>query len=176
MKKFKEELKYIRNFIFDVDGVFTDGSILIHEDGSMLRTMNTKDGYAVKAALHAGFRVCIISGGTNPAVQKRLNDLGVKDVYLGIHDKASVLESYFTENKLKASESLFMGDDIPDIPAMNHVHLATCPNDAVPEVRAAADYISHFAGGMGCVRDVIEQTLKIHGKWGGFFEARNDKK
>ena len=125
MKKFKEELKYIRNFIFDVDGVFTDGSILIHEDGSMLRTMNTKDGYAVKAALHAGFRVCIISGGTNPAVQKRLNDLGVKDVYLGIHDKASVLESYFTENKLKASESLFMGDDIPDIPAMSQVHVQT---------------------------------------------------
>ena len=75
MKIFKEELKHIRNFIFDVDGVFTDGSILIHEDGSMLRTMNTKDGYAVKAALHAGFHVCIISGGTNSAVQKRLNDL-----------------------------------------------------------------------------------------------------
>ena len=176
MKIFKEELKHIQNFIFDVDGVFTDGSILIHEDGSMLRTMNTKDGYAVKAALHAGFRVCIISGGTNPAVQKRLNDLGVNDVYLGIHDKASVLETYFAEFNLKAGESLFMGDDIPDIPAMNQVRLSACPNDAVAEVRAAADYISHVPGGKGCVRDVIEQTLKIHGKWGGFFEARNDKK
>ena len=176
MKKFKEELKYIQNFIFDVDGVFTDGSILIHEDGSMLRTMNIKDGYAVKAALNAGFRVCIISGGTNRAVQKRFHDLGVKDVYLGIHDKASVLENYFAEFNLKAGESLFMGDDIPDIPAMNQVHLATCPNDAVAEVRATADYISHVPGGKGCVRDVIEQTLKIHGKWGGFFEARKDKK
>ena len=176
MKIFKEELKHIQNFIFDIDGVFTDGSILIHEDGSMLRTMNTKDGYAVKAALHAGFRVCIISGGTNPAVQKRLNDLGVKDVYLGIHDKLAVLETYFAENNLKDSESLFMGDDIPDIPVMDQVHLATCPKDAVPEVRAVADYISHAPGGKGCVRDVIEQTLKIHGKWDGFFEARNDKK
>ena len=176
MKIFKEELKHIQNFIFDIDGVFTDGSILIHEDGSMLRTMNTKDGYAVKAALHAGFRVCIISGGTNPAVQKRLNDLGVNDVYLGIHDKASVLENYFAEFNLKAGESLFMGDDIPDIPAMNQVHLSACPNDAVAEVRAAADYISHVPGGKGCVRDVIEQTLKIHGKWGGFFEVRKDKK
>ena len=109
MKIFKKELKHIQNFIFDVDGVFTDGSILIHEDGSMLRTMNTKDGYAIKAALQAGFRVCIISGGTNPAVQKRLNDLGVTDVYLGIHDKASVLETYFAEYNLKASESLLQG-------------------------------------------------------------------
>ena len=121
MKIFKEELKHIRNFIFDIDGVFTDGSILIHEDGSMLRTMNTKDGYAVKAALHAGFSVCIVSGGTNPAVQKRLNDLGVKDVFLGIHNKVKTLEKYLSDNNLKASESLFMGDDIPDIPAMNMV-------------------------------------------------------
>jgi 3-deoxy-D-manno-octulosonate 8-phosphate phosphatase (KDO 8-P phosphatase) len=176
MKNFKEELKNIQNFVFDVDGVFTDGSILIHEDGSMLRTMNTKDGYAVKAALHAGFRVCIISGGTNLAVQKRLNDLGIKDVYLGVHDKSTALMDYLYENNLKASETLFMGDDIPDIPPMKQVHLATCPNDAVAEVRAASDYISHIAGGKGCVRDVIEQTLKLHGKWGVFFEARNDKK
>lgn len=176
MKIFKEELKHIRNFIFDVDGVFTDGGIFIHEDGSMLRTMNTKDGYAVKAALHAGFRVCIISGGTNPAVQKRLNDLGVTDVFLGIHNKVKTLDKYLLDNNLKASESLFMGDDIPDILAMKKVHLATCPNDAVPEVRAASDYISHASGGKGCVRDVIEQTLKIHGKWGDFFEARNDSK
>ena len=148
MKIFKKELKNIRNFIFDVDGVFTDGSILIHEDGSMLRTMNTKDGYAVKAALHAGFHVCIISGGTNSAVQKRLNDLGVKDVFLGINDKVKVLEKFLCDNNLKASESLFMGDDIPDIPVMNKVHLATCPNDAVQEVRAASDYISHVPGGI----------------------------
>lgn len=176
MKNFKASLDKIQNFVFDVDGVFTDGGILIHEDGSMLRTMNTKDGYAVKAALHAGFRVCIISGGTNPAVQKRLNDLGVKDVFLGIHDKETTLNNYLKENQLLSEETLFMGDDIPDIPAMKMVYLATCPNDAVPEVRAVSDYISHKDGGAGCVRDVIEQVLKIHGKWGGFFEARNDKK
>ena len=106
MKIFKEELKHIRNFIFDVDGVFTDGSILIHEDGSMLRSMNTKDGYAVKAALHAGFRFCIISGGTNPAVKKRLNDLGVKDVFLGIHDKVKTLEKYLSiENSPSSAPS-----------------------------------------------------------------------
>ncbi len=173
---YKEKLIHIKHFIFDVDGVFTNGDILISDTGEMLRHMNTKDGYAVKVALASGFRVCIISGGTNKAVQERLNMLGVTDIYLGIHDKKSVLDSYLKEHQLNAEECLFMGDDIPDIPPMQAVGLACCPEDAVPEVRNVSDYISHKMGGKGCVRDVIEQVLKVHGQWGKIFEARNDTK
>ena len=173
---YKEEFRHITTFIFDVDGVFTDGSITILPDGEMIRTMNTKDGYAVKAALQAGYGIVIISGGTNEAVRMRLNLLGVKDVYLGIHQKADILHDYSKENNLSFENMLFMGDDIPDLEAMNLVRLGCCPNDAVPEVLAAADYISHKYGGKGCVRDVIEQVLKVQGNWGMLTNARNDSK
>ena len=145
-------------------------------DGEMVRTMNTKDGYAVKAALHAGFRVAIISGGTNEAVRLRLHQLGVGDVYLGAHQKGPVMKDYAEKYNIPYSEMLFMGDDIPDIAAMNMARIGCCPNDAVAEVRAAATYISHKDGGKGCVRDVIEQVLKVQEKWGTLTNARNDKK
>lgn len=173
---FKKEFRHITTFVFDVDGVFTDGGITILPDGEMVRTMNTKDGYAVKAALHAGFRVAIISGGTNEAVRLRLEQLGVGDVYLGAHQKGEVLTEYAERYKIPYSEMLFMGDDIPDIAAMNMARIGCCPDDAVPEVLAAADYISHKNGGKGCVRDVIEQVLKVQGKWGVLTNARNDRK
>ena len=173
---YKEEFRHITTFVFDVDGVFTDGSITILPDGEMIRTMNTKDGYAVKAALHAGYGVVIISGGTNEAVRMRLNQLGVKDVYLGAHQKGGILLEFSKENNISFENMLFMGDDIPDVEAMELVRLGCCPNDAVPEVLAAADYISHKNGGKGCVRDVIEQVLKVQGKWGMLTNARNDSK
>ncbi|MDG1822094.1 MAG: HAD-IIIA family hydrolase [Flavobacteriaceae bacterium] len=173
---YKQEFRHITTFVFDVDGVFTDGGITIMPDGDMIRTMNTKDGYAVKAALHAGFNVAIISGGTNEAVRLRLQQLGVNDVYLGAHDKGPVLKEYAEKNKLSFDEILFMGDDIPDISAMNLARLGCCPNDAVPEVLEAAAYISHKDGGKGCARDVIEQVLKVQGKWGKLTDARNDSK
>lgn len=172
----KEEFRHITTFVFDVDGVFTDGGITILPDGEMVRTMNTKDGYAVKAALHAGFRVAIISGGTNEAVRLRLQQLGVGDVYLGAHQKGPVMKDYAEKYNIPYSEILFMGDDIPDIAAMNMARIGCCPNDAVAEVRAAATYISHKDGGKGCVRDVIEQVLKVQEKWGTLTNARNDKK
>lgn len=173
---YKQDFRHITTFVFDVDGVFTDGSITILPDGEMIRTMNTKDGYAVKAALHAGFRIAIISGGTNEAVRMRLQQLGIQDVFLGAHQKKDVLISYADKNNITLDEILFMGDDIPDIPAMELVRLGCCPNDAVPEVAAISKYISHKNGGKGCVRDVIEQVLKVHGKWGLLTEARNDSK
>ena len=173
---YKEEFRHITTFVFDVDGVFTDGGITILPDGEMVRTMNTKDGYAVKAALHAGFNVAIISGGTNEAVRLRLQQLGVNDVYLGAHQKGPVLNDYAEKSGISFDEMLFMGDDIPDIAAMNLARLGCCPNDAVPEVLAAANYISHKDGGKGCVRDVIEQVLKVQGKWGVLTNARNDSK
>jgi 3-deoxy-D-manno-octulosonate 8-phosphate phosphatase (KDO 8-P phosphatase) len=172
---YKKAFRDITTFIFDVDGVFTDGGITILPNGEMIRTMNTKDGYAVKAALNAGYKIVVISGGTNEAVRLRLKQLGVKDVLLGIHQKGEALKNYVKENNISLKNILFMGDDIPDIEAMELSFLGCCPNDAVAEVLNAADYISNKNGGKGCVRDVIEQVLKVQGKWGNLTDARNDK-
>lgn len=162
---YKEYLHKITTFIFDVDGVFTDGSLHITTQGEMHRVMNIKDGYAVKAALDAGYNVCIISGGTDEGVRKRLETLGVKDVFLGAHDKMQFLDTYCLQHKIALEHILYMGDDIPDYPVMKKVGLPTCPQDAVMEIKEIAAYISHKNGGKGCVRDVIEQVLKVQGKW-----------
>ena len=173
-KNYKEFLKDISTFIFDVDGVFTDGSILITGEGELLRTMSVKDGYAVKTAIQKGYRVCIISGGSNEGVRKRLEGLGVSDIYLGAHHKLAHMETFLKNYDISPENVLYMGDDIPDIPAMKKVKLPTCPQNAVPEVKAASKYISHIAGGAGCVRDVIEQVLKVRGDWNTVYDAAND--
>ncbi|WP_417886912.1 KdsC family phosphatase [Zunongwangia sp.] len=164
-KSYKEYLNQISTFIFDVDGVLTDGSIQVSTKGELLRTMNVKDGYALKQALNAGYTVCIISGGTNEGVRKRLRDLGITDIYLGITDKVEQLDEFFDIYDIKPDEVLYMGDDIPDMYPMKMIALPTCPQDAVPEVKAVSKYISHINGGKGCVRDVIEQVMKVQGKW-----------
>ncbi|WP_394749274.1 KdsC family phosphatase [Spongiimicrobium salis] len=173
-KSYKQYLNDITTFIFDVDGVFTDGSLLITATGDMLRTMNVKDGYALKTALQKGYHVCIITGGTNEGVQKRLEGLGVKDIYMGAHHKETPLKTYLEKKNINAANVLYMGDDIPDIPPMQQVGLACCPQDAVAEVKSIANYVSHKNGGEGCVRDVIEQVLKVRGDWHGNFSAKND--
>lgn len=173
-KSYKEYLEHITTFIFDVDGVLTDGTIILTTTGDMLRTMHTKDGFALKTALNAGFKVCIISGGTNDGVRVRLNGLGITDVYLGAHNKVEQLDAYLKTNTIKPENVLYMGDDIPDIPVMKLVGLPCCPQDAVPEIKAISKYISHKLGGKGCVRDVIEQVLKVQGKWNGNFDAKYD--
>lgn len=170
-KSYKEYLHQITTFIFDVDGVFTDGSLHITTQGDMHRTMNVKDGYAVRAALDTGFKLCIISGGTDEGVRKRLHTLGVQDVFLGAHDKTKFLNQYCTENGIALENVLYMGDDIPDYPVLKKVGLAACPQDAVMEVKEISHYISHKEGGKGCVRDVIEQVLKVQGKWNTFKDA-----
>lgn len=173
-KSYKEYLEHITTFIFDVDGVLTDGTITITTDGEMLRTMHTKDGFAIKTALDAGFRVCIISGGTNEGVRMRLSGLGVTDIYLGAHNKVDQLEEYLDVYDIKAENVLFMGDDIPDYPVMQMVGLPCCPQDAVQEIKAISKYVSHKKGGKGAVRDVIEQVLKVQDKWNGNFDAKYD--
>ncbi|MDO6518060.1 3-deoxy-D-manno-octulosonate 8-phosphate phosphatase (KDO 8-P phosphatase) [Zobellia uliginosa] len=173
-KSYKEYLKDIDTFIFDVDGVFTDSTLVITTDGEMLRRMSVKDGYAVKTALKKGYKICVISGGTNEGVRKRLQALGVTDIYLGAHHKMEVLEEYMGIHGIDTSTMLYMGDDIPDIPPMQRVALPTCPQNAVPEVKAISMYVSHKNGGEGCVRDVIEQVLKVKGDWAGNFSAAND--
>lgn len=164
-KSYKEYLEHITTFIFDVDGVLTNGSILITSDGEELRNMNIKDGFAIRAALNKGFKVCIISSGRNKGVKKRMQYLDVKDIYLEVKDKLKTLEKYVAKHQLKYENIIYVGDDLPDYPAMNKVGLPCAPQDAVPEIKAISKYVSHKKGGKGCVRDIIEQVLKVQGKW-----------
>ena len=162
---YKEKLIKIKNFVFDVDGVFTDGSIIVDNSGNELRVFSTRDGIAVKLATDKGYNFCVISGGKNEGVRKRLNRLGIKNVHLGVNNKMEVFKSFMNDNNLKTSETMFMGDDIPDIQILKMVGLSCCPNDAAKEVRELVDYISIKKGGEGCVRDIIEQILTIQKNW-----------
>ncbi len=173
-KNYKELLKDITTFVFDVDGVFTDSSILITTKGELLRKMSVRDGYAVKTALSQGYRICIISGGTNEGVRERMQALGVTDIFLGAAYKEESLREYLMDYDLRPEEVLYMGDDIPDIPAMQMSGIIACPQNAVAEVKRISHYISHLAGGEGCVREIIEQVLKVRGHWHTHFNAAND--
>jgi len=165
MKNYKHLLPKIKTFIFDVDGVLTDGKFLINSDGELLRSFDTKDGYAMKCALVKGFKIVIITGGRNEAVRERFKELGVIDIYLGAHHKLDAYQDLMDNYDLNPEEILYIGDDIPDIPVMEKVGLGCCPADAASDVKAMADYVSHKKGGEGCVRELIEQVLRVQGKW-----------
>lgn len=162
---YKEKLKDIKAFVFDVDGVFTDGSVYLMPGGSMCRVMNVLDGYAVVKAIKNGYKICVITGGNDPDVKHRINYLGIKDYYAKSADKLSDLEDFMMKNGVSHTEILAMGDDLPDISIMTPAAIATCPANAVPEVKQVSDYISAVEGGKGAVRDVIEQVMKVQGKW-----------
>ncbi len=164
-KTFKERLKRINTFFFDVDGVFTDGSVTIFENGEQVRKMSVKDGYAVQYAVKMGYRIAIISGGRHEGVRLRFQGLGVQDIYLGQSNKIEAYEDLLAIYEINEDEILYMGDDLPDLEVMTKVGLACCPKDAATEIREMAHYTSPFKGGQGCVRDVIEQTLKAQEKW-----------
>jgi len=155
----------IRTFVFDVDGVLTDGNLMLTEDGHMLRSMNIKDGYAMQLAIKKGYKVWIISGGKSEAVRLRLNRLGVQEIHTGIESKKELLHNIALTSNTEYQSVLYMGDDIPDYAAMQQCGMPCCPNDAVPEIKQVAKYISPLAGGKGCVRDVIEKVLKLNGDW-----------
>lgn len=162
---YKTKLKNIKAFVFDVDGVFTDGSVYLMPGGSMSRVMNVLDGYAVVKAIKSGYKIGVITGGDDPMVRHRLNYLGITDYYAKSPDKMIDFEDFKTKNNLSNDEILIMGDDLPDMSIMRKVAIASCPINAVPEVKEISDYISPIHGGKGAVRDVIEQVMKIHGKW-----------
>jgi 3-deoxy-D-manno-octulosonate 8-phosphate phosphatase (KDO 8-P phosphatase) len=157
--------KQVTTFVFDVDGVLTDGTVLVLDNGLQARRMHIKDGFALQMALKNGYRVLIVSGGHSPQVMQRLEKLGVTDVHMSVLDKKTFISEYITRNKLKKEEVLFMGDDLPDLPVMSIVGLPCCPADAVTEVKEAVQYISPIAGGFACVRDVIEKVLRINDHW-----------
>lgn len=164
-QNFKELLHHIRGFVFDVDGVLTDGSLHVLEDGIMLRKMNIKDGYALQLAVKKGYYVFVISGSTPVGAQKRLQNLGITEVHIGVKDKLSKLESLLLHYKIPYSQLLYMGDDMPDLEVMVKCAIPTCPADAAWQVKNIAKYVSEKKGGEGCVRDVIEQVLTLNGDW-----------
>lgn len=160
-----ELFKNINTFVFDVDGVLTDGSILVLPSGVQARRMNIKDGYALQLAVKKKYNVVIISGGDSLEVKERLNKLGVTDVFMKVDNKLAILQAYLEQRRLSKDGALFMGDDIPDLKVLQAMGLAACPVDAVNEVKEIAHYISPFKGGEGCARDVIEKTMKLRGDW-----------
>tara|TARA_B100000767_G_scaffold43106_1_gene37039 strand:- start:26 stop:547 length:522 start_codon:yes stop_codon:yes gene_type:complete len=162
---YKEKLNKIETFVFDIDGVFTDGKIIVDSQGKESRSFNTKDGIAVKLANDLGYNIGIITGANNEGIKARMNRLGIKNVYLNSSDKVKDLINYSKTNNINLGKTVYMGDDLPDTFPMNLVYLKTCPHDAAPEVREISDYISNKKGGEGCVRDIIEQTLKVQGNW-----------
>lgn len=164
-ENYKSTLKRITTFCFDVDGVFTNGIVHLMPDGEQLRTANVRDGYALQLAVKKGYRVFVITGGRSEAVRERFEGLGVTDVFLSSSNKIKVYERYIAENGLSEDEICYMGDDIPDYPVLKRVGLATCPSDAAPEIRDICAYISPYPGGGGCVRDILEQTMRVQGKW-----------
>jgi 3-deoxy-D-manno-octulosonate 8-phosphate phosphatase (KDO 8-P phosphatase) len=157
--------KPIKAFVFDVDGVLTDGSLQLLENGELSRKMNIKDGYALQRAVKKGYHVAVITGGGSSNVVKRLKGLGIKDIFTKVQDKKEKLEDYLLNNGLAAEKVLYMGDDIPDHDAMQMIGLPVCPEDAAPEIKATCKYISPYKGGHGCVRDVIEKVLKLNEDW-----------
>ncbi len=165
MINYKEALVHINTFVFDYDGVFTNGTVILQNSGDPLRTANVKDGYALQLAIKKGYRIVVISGGRSDSISNRFDTLNVTDVFLSVDNKIEVYKKYLNDNGLEAKNVLYMGDDIPDYKVMKEAGVATCPADAAEEIKAISHYISHFNGGEGCVRDILEQVMKVQGKW-----------
>ena len=165
MENYKEKLARISCFVLDVDGVLTNGSLILVPGGEQARVMHIRDGYALQHAIKSGYKILILSGGKSEEVRTRLKGLGVHDIEMDCDDKLNALIDYMSEHDLKKDEILYIGDDIPDLPAMKTCGLAACPSDAAQEIKKICHYISPLRGGEGCVRDVIEQALKAQGKW-----------
>ena len=162
---YKTRLKSITTFVLDVDGVLTNGKLILEGSGEITRTISTRDGYIIRRAIKKGYNVSIITFGNSKMLEKMMNYLGVSDIFSSVENKLETLNSYCSSKNITLENVLYMGDDMPDIDCIKSVSIGTCPNDAVPEIREVADYISHVNGGDGCVRDVMEQVLKINNDW-----------
>jgi len=167
MTFFKERLKKIKGFVFDVDGVLSMDTSPLDENGDPVRTANVKDGFAIRSALQNGFQIAIITGANTHRVKLRYKKLGVENIYLNSFNKTECLEDFLLKTGLKKEEILYMGDDLVDFKIMQEVGIPSCPLDAVPEIKAISQYISDKKGGEACVRDVIEQVMRSQQKWFG---------
>ncbi|MEY4054063.1 MAG: hypothetical protein RJA92_1438 [Bacteroidota bacterium] len=159
------QFKNINTIVLDVDGVLTDGTLLVMPGGLMVRRMNIKDGYALQLAVKKGYHIAVISGGDSAEVKDRLQKLGITDVYMKVQDKLSVLNEYMILNGLDLATTAYMGDDIPDYDVMKVVGLPACPADAAVEIKSLSAYVSPVNGGAGCVRDLIEKIMRVRGDW-----------
>ena len=159
------DLNKIKAIIFDIDGVLSAETINLSTDGTPLRTVNIKDGYAIQLAMKLGLRVVILTGANVPSVRVRYEGLGVEDIYLGCGVKIKTYEEFLQKYGLSDEEVMYMGDDIPDLEIMRRVGCPVCPKDACPEIKEVSCYVSDRIGGHGCGRDVIEQVLRAQGKW-----------
>ncbi|MBI4645656.1 MAG: 3-deoxy-D-manno-octulosonate 8-phosphate phosphatase [Bacteroidia bacterium] len=164
MNNFKESLINVKAFAFDVDGVFA-GHILLTSSGEQIHPLNMKDGYAVQIAIKKGFPIAIISGSSSKLIRLRFERLGVTDIYLNAKNKVEPFDDFILKYSLKPSEVLYMGDDLPDFLVMKKAGIPTCPADAAIDIKEISKYISDLKAGEGCVRDVIEQVLRVQGKW-----------
>ncbi|MGL4992853.1 MAG: KdsC family phosphatase [Bacteroidales bacterium] len=165
MSNINYDLRKIKALLFDVDGVLSSDNVPLHPNGEPMRMVNIKDGYALQLAAKSGYTVGIITGGRTEAVRVRFEGLGLQYVYMGASNKTEQLKEFMDLSGFAPEEILYMGDDIPDYNVMSIVGLPCCPSDAVPEIKSIAKYISHYKGGSGCGRDVIEQVMKAQGKW-----------
>ncbi len=160
-----DKLKDITTFVFDVDGVLTNGNILVNENGEQLRQYSIKDGYAIQLAISKGYQVCVITGAKADSVAIRLKGLGVQHIYLGASYKMPLLQDFLAKTLLKKEHMVYVGDDLPDQEIMEQVAIAVCPADGAQEIKDISTYISPYGGGAGVVRDIIEKVLKVQGKW-----------
>jgi 3-deoxy-D-manno-octulosonate 8-phosphate phosphatase (KDO 8-P phosphatase) len=165
MTNFKEELQNVKAFVFDIDGVLSTQTIALSLWGIPLRTVNLRDGYAIQLAVRKGYHVGVISGANSKEYIKRLKTLGVNDIYLNSRTKKESMKELVSKWGVDIKTVLYMGDDIPDFEVMKMVGLPACPSDADSEIKQVSVYISDKRGGEGCVRDVIEQTLRLHNNW-----------
>ena len=165
MINYKEKLASVKAFVFDFDGVMTNGDVWVYGDGETVRCGNIKDGFAIQYAVKKGYTIALISGATSKSIDNRMKMLGVEQVFTGCGDKIKTYDQFLAANGLTDDQVLAMGDDIPDYPLLKRAGVACCPADAAVEIKEIADYISLFPGGKGCVRDVIEQVLRLHGTW-----------
>jgi 3-deoxy-D-manno-octulosonate 8-phosphate phosphatase (KDO 8-P phosphatase) len=160
-----DQFKQVKLFVFDIDGVLTDGSLFIFDNGLFVRRMNIKDGYALQLAVKKGYGVMVISGGDAEPVKLRLEKLGIPDVFIRVTDKKQLMNDYLAQKGLQWEDVLYMGDDIPDLEVMKLCGMPSCPADAVPEIKHISRYISHRKGGEGAARDVLEKVMKLNGDW-----------
>lgn len=162
---FYESLQHITAIVLDIDGVCTDNLILVTDHGEFLRSMNVRDGLAIKKAIQSGYRMAVISGGRSLGTLKRFELLGIEEIHLGIENKMAVLEPLLKKWNLSFSQVAYMGDDLTDIEILSRVGLPACPKDAVPEVLKICNYVSPYAGGNACVRDLIEKIMQSRKLW-----------
>ena len=165
MSSINYDLKKIRAFVFDVDGVLSRTVVSLHPDGDPMRTVNIKDGYAMQLAVKLGYHVAIITGGYTEAVRIRYERLGIRHIYMRSAVKIKDFHHFLEQTNLQPEEVAYAGDDIPDYEVMREAGLPIAPADAAPEIKHIARYISHYNGGDGIARDIIEQTLKAQGQW-----------